>query len=76
MDTISQCSGSKRSQFDYSLKSAALHMLVWVFETVAIWHERAVQRRQLGELDDRMLRDIGIGRADAERESGKRFWQA
>ena len=38
------------------------------------WHERARQRRALMELDDRALADIGISRADAERECRNPFW--
>ncbi len=39
------------------------------------WHERARQRCQLLSLDDHLLKDIGISRADAEREAGKPFWE-
>jgi uncharacterized protein YjiS (DUF1127 family) len=38
--------------------------------------ERRRQRRLLLALDERMLRDVGISRADALREGGKPFWQA
>jgi uncharacterized protein YjiS (DUF1127 family) len=31
-------------------------------------------RRQLAELDDRLLRDIGVDRAKARFEAGKGFW--
>jgi uncharacterized protein YjiS (DUF1127 family) len=40
-----------------------------------IWLERARQRRQLAELSDHMLRDIGLTRADAWAESEKPFWR-
>jgi uncharacterized protein YjiS (DUF1127 family) len=40
-----------------------------------IWLERARQRRQLAELSDHMLRDIGLTRADAWAESEKLFWR-
>ena len=43
--------------------------------TVAFWHERARQRRALSGLSDELLKDIGVSRADAVRESGKSFWQ-
>ena len=33
------------------------------------------QRRTLAALDDRRLRDIGIGRADAWREAETPFWR-
>jgi len=35
---------------------------------------RQRQRRCLGELGDHILRDIGLDRREAERESGKPFW--
>jgi len=37
--------------------------------------ERARQRRQLAELDDYMLRDVGLTRADVASEIRKSFWQ-
>lgn len=45
-----------------------------VFTTVLEWQERARQRRRLSELDDRMLKDIGLTRADVSREVEKPFW--
>lgn len=38
-------------------------------------HERWHQRRDLRELDDHLLRDIGITREQARREAGKPFWR-
>ncbi len=38
------------------------------------WQERARQRHQLMALDERMLKDIGLSRADAYREASKPFW--
>ncbi len=40
------------------------------------WHGRVAQRRQLSELNERLLNDIGVTRIDAYRESSKPFWQA
>ena len=37
--------------------------------------QRQRGRRQLRELDDRLLRDIGLTRADAECAGRRRFWQ-
>jgi uncharacterized protein YjiS (DUF1127 family) len=39
-----------------------------------VWTDRARQRRQLAELSDHMLRDIGLTRADAWNEADKPFW--
>ena len=38
------------------------------------WHELARQRRNLLTLSDRMLKDIGVTRAEAEREASRPFW--
>lgn len=37
--------------------------------------ERARQRRALANLDDALLRDIGVTRAEARRETGKPMWK-
>jgi uncharacterized protein YjiS (DUF1127 family) len=36
--------------------------------------ERGRQRRALADLDDRLLRDVGLTCADAERECAKGVW--
>lgn len=46
-----------------------------VFDHLALWRERARQRRQLLTLDARALADIGLGRAEAEAEADKPFWR-
>ena len=39
------------------------------------WQERSQQRQQLEMLNDHMLRDIGLSRADILAEATKRFWE-
>ena len=39
-----------------------------------VWYERSRQRHALRRLDRRLLRDIGIGWIEAEREYRKPFW--
>jgi len=39
-----------------------------------LWMERGRQRRALAELDDRLLGDIGLTRADARQECAKPIW--
>ncbi len=48
--------------------------LTGAVDLLLTWQERARQRRQLQTLNDHMLRDIGLGRADVEAEASKRFW--
>jgi uncharacterized protein YjiS (DUF1127 family) len=43
--------------------------------TVLVWMERSQQRRALAELDDRLLRDIGLTREDALQECANPFWR-
>jgi uncharacterized protein YjiS (DUF1127 family) len=46
-----------------------------VGDTLLQWLELYRQRRALGSLSDHMLKDLGLSRSDAGRESGKRFWE-
>jgi len=49
---------------------------VALHELLATWQRRASMRRHLGTLDERMLKDIGLTRADVWVESRKPFWRA
>ena len=53
------------------LAAAPLKLLARVIKR----HHRQRQRYTLAQLDDRMLRDMGISRSEAERESAKPFWR-
>lgn len=46
-----------------------------VVDLLATWHQRSADRRHLLTLDDGMLRDVGLSRADVELESSKPFWR-
>jgi len=45
-------------------------------DTLLAWQSRAAERRQLAELSDRELFDMGLDRATAIGEAGKPFWRA
>lgn len=45
------------------------------FDRFYLWQRRHAGRRQLQGLDERLLRDIGLSRADALREASKPFWR-
>ena len=47
-----------------------------IVETLLVWQERDRQRHQLASLDDRQLSDIGVSRAEADREAATPFWRA
>lgn len=44
-------------------------------ERLQLWRERRRQRRALASVSDHMLKDMGLTRADAGRESEKQFWK-
>jgi uncharacterized protein YjiS (DUF1127 family) len=46
-----------------------------LFGALREWRRRLKGRAQLAALDDRMLKDIGISRADAEFLANKPFWR-
>lgn len=44
-------------------------------QSLRLWYERSSQRRRLAQLDDHLLRDIGIDRVAAMEEAYKPFWR-
>ncbi|KZZ60954.1 hypothetical protein A3762_14870 [Oleiphilus sp. HI0125] len=46
-----------------------------LLEIVSLYVQRAQQRRQLAQLDQRALSDIGLSRADVLNEANKPFWK-
>lgn len=55
--------------------AGALSAVIRMIDLVFLWQERAHSRNRLAQLDDRMLKDIGIDRVDALREAAKPFWR-
>ena len=51
-------------------------LVVRAVDLLLIWSDRMRQRRHLAELDDRLLRDIGVSRADVEGEISRPFWRS
>jgi hypothetical protein len=43
---------------------------------LGLWIGRFRERRALGDLNDHLLRDVGLTREQAEREAAKPWWQA
>jgi uncharacterized protein YjiS (DUF1127 family) len=54
----------------------AIELISHAWAALARMQQRRRERRQLAELDERLLRDIGVERADALREARKPFWRA
>ena len=52
-------------------------VVTWLHRRLlARWYDRHFQRLDLAEIDDHMLRDLGLTREDVRRECAKSFWQA
>jgi len=45
-------------------------------EALRLWHERTQRRRELLDLPDYLLRDMGVAREELYREIRKPFWRA
>ncbi len=57
------------------LRASPRRLLAAIFGTLLTWQKRAAERAHLARLDERMLRDMGITRAEAEREASLPFWR-
>ncbi len=51
-------------------------LVMAVLDLLVVWQERAEGRRQLAEMDARLLKDIGKNRGDIFAEIHKPFWRA
>lgn len=50
--------------------------LAGIFFMFRLWHTRAVQRRQLAELEEWRRQDVGLSADQIKKEVAKPFWQA
>ncbi len=50
------------------------HFPTRLLQTFNAWSNRIRQRKHLGELDNRLLKDMGLTRADVHNELRKPFW--
>jgi uncharacterized protein YjiS (DUF1127 family) len=51
-------------------------LLAQIRETLHIWRKRQSERRQLAELTERDLHDVGLSWSDVVFEAEKPFWRA
>jgi uncharacterized protein YjiS (DUF1127 family) len=65
-----------RSGLAHIIAADLIPLLDRVVETPIAWLERMRERRQLAGLNDDMLKDIGVTRADVEHVVEKPFWRS
>lgn len=58
-----------------AVRSTLAALLGTLGDTLRTWQTRARQRRELRSLDDEVLRDVGISRAQARFSADKPFWR-
>ena len=61
---------------EVDLRSAVRRGLARLGQRLLAWHDRARERRELMELSDDMLRDLGIPRDEARRQAARPFWRS
>jgi uncharacterized protein YjiS (DUF1127 family) len=71
MATVSALGNLRHAARSESLGSRVFRAVL----TLEAWLDRRRQRQALMELDDHILHDIGVSRADVESEAKKAFWQ-
>ncbi len=59
-----------------SIVAPAIGAVAAVIDLASAWMDRIEQRRHLASLDDHLLNDLGLSRADVEMEAAKPFWRA
>jgi len=60
----------------HSTRSDASQRSARAGDVLRLWRQRTRSRKQLGDLTEDQLRDIGLSRADAFVEANKPFWRA
>ena len=63
------------SEGTYSLVRRIEEALNKTSATIGTWASRSKDRRQLAQMSDRLLTDIGLNRVDVAIEVNKYFWQ-
>jgi uncharacterized protein YjiS (DUF1127 family) len=76
LSSVREMARAEASSFTFGRAVALLAGAVAVgVDTIMTRAELARSRRQLAELDERLLRDIGLDRATARFEASKPFWE-
>jgi uncharacterized protein YjiS (DUF1127 family) len=50
-------------------------LAAWIANAARRWRERATERRELAQMDERALRDARLTRWDVEQQISRPFWR-
>ena len=68
--------GGQASQATAGFVGSIIRLPAALIETLLVWQERATERLALRRMDDHLLKDMGLSRADVEHEASIPFWRA
>lgn len=74
MNTLVRSTGNAKAHID-AIHTVTSRLAARTIAMLKTWADRRRTRDQLNELDDAMLRDLGISRGNANFEASKAFWQ-
>lgn len=72
---LPQVPRSNLSHTTHSLRDLLQRAVQATYATLLLWNDRQMQRNHLSELDDRLLRDMGLNPQDVREETLKPFWR-
>ena len=72
---LPQVPSSALARPTHSLRHLLQHAVQATYATLLQWNDRQVQRNHLSELDDRLLRDMGLSKEEVWQEAQKPFWR-
>jgi uncharacterized protein YjiS (DUF1127 family) len=68
--------GSAALSANRSAPSSIGALLSDAASVINVWRWRRRERRAIGQLDDHMLRDVGLSRLAAEEIAARAFWKS
>jgi uncharacterized protein YjiS (DUF1127 family) len=74
-NTAKHCGAPRLPEAAPLLGAVLLRSIERVLHRARGWSNRSREREALGELDDRLLKDIGVSREAAAKEAARPFWR-
>ena len=77
-DVAFNCMNDTHISVQHNQARAGFFARLWpdVSARVAVWRQRALERKALVQMSERDLRDIGLSQSQAVFEASKPFWSA